>query len=438
MSSEFTEIWPGVVTFEGEPGAVRLRRRGCRHPGRSGADASAAAHPPGPAARPDAVTSRKNARRRRSRFGNDCHLRSALRWDWDSFSITVSGSRPPVPRSCQHPQHRTRRIQMSSPVARRTARPRRYTFAAGGILVAALAATSACSTGGKSSADDKAGAATGGSGGGKVVQVVAAENFWGSIAGQIGGSHARVTSIITNPATDPHDYEPTATDARTVATADYAIVNGIGYDSWASKLLASNPSPRRSILTVGDLVGVKDGGNPHRWYSPADVHKVIERIAADYTKADPADAAYFTARKTTFETKTLGEYNSLISDIKAKYAGTPIGASESIVSPLADGLGLKMLTPYSFLSAISEGSDPTAQDKSTIDHQIATKQIKVYVYNSQNATPDVQAQVKAAKSAGIPVATVTETLSPAGVSFQQWQVTELKGIQQALAKATGK
>ncbi|MEW1859942.1 zinc ABC transporter substrate-binding protein [Streptomyces sp. NPDC088194] len=326
---------------------------------------------------------------------------------------------------------------MTSPVARSTAH-RRSTFAAGGILVAALAATSACSTSSKSSGDGKSGASAGSSGGGKVIRVVAAENFWGSIAAQVGGSHVKVTSIISNPDTDPHDYEPTAADARTVATATYAIVNGIGYDAWAGKLLASNPSGQRTELDVGDLVGVKDGGNPHRWYSPDDVHKVIERITADYKKADPADAGYFDARKDAFETKTLGEYNSLVAGIKATYAGTPIGASESIVSPLADGLGLKMLTPYSFLNAISEGSDPTARDKNTIDHQIAAKQIKVYVYNSQNATPDVQAQVKAAKAKGIPVATVTETLTPAGASFQQWQVTELKGLQRALAEATGK
>jgi zinc/manganese transport system substrate-binding protein len=108
------------------------------------------------------------------------------------------------------------------------------------------------------------------------------------------------------------------------------------------------------------------------------------------------------------------------------------------VTPLAEGLGLKMLTPESFLDAISEGTDPTAKDKQTIDRQISEKQIKVYVYNSQNATPDVQAQVKAAKAEGIPVATVTETLTPAGASFQAWQVRQLQGIEKALGQATGR
>jgi zinc/manganese transport system substrate-binding protein len=329
------------------------------------------------------------------------------------------------------------------PARRRPVRPGRTAVLAGAAALAAALSLTACSTASSSSPSSSSGASSsggkGGTGGsGKVVRVVAAENFWGSIASQLGGGHVKVTSIITNPDADPHDYEPTAADARTVAGAQYTIVNGIGYDAWADKLLAANPASGRTDLNVGDLVGIKPGGNPHRWYSPQNVHQVIERITADYKQLDPADAADFDRLRTTFETQTLGTYNSLTADIKAKYAGTPIGASESIVSPLADGLGLKMLTPYSFLSAISEGTDPTAHDKALIDQQIKGKQIKVYVYNSQNATPDVQQQVKEARAEGIPVATVTETLTPAGASFQQWQVRELQGLQAALAKATGK
>lgn len=326
---------------------------------------------------------------------------------------------------------------MTTSTSLRPARRRPVTLALGGVALAALTATSACSTDSPAGSEGPAASAAN-TPSEKVIRVVAAENFWGSVAAQLGGGHVKVTSIIDNPDADPHDYEPTAADARTVAGAQYTIVNGVGYDAWADKLLASSPAPGRVDLKVGDLVGVKPGGNPHRWYSPDDVHRVIERITDDYKKADPADAAYFDARKATFENTALGEYDDLISGIKAAYAGTPIGASESIVSPLADGLGLKMLTPYSFLSAISEGADPTAHDKSEIDRQIKDKLIKVYVYNSQNATPDIQQQVKEARAAGIPVATVTETLTPAGASFQQWQVTQLQGLRQALAKGTGK
>ncbi|MBB4891131.1 zinc/manganese transport system substrate-binding protein [Streptomyces olivoverticillatus] len=330
---------------------------------------------------------------------------------------------------------------MSTPSAAptpRRARPAVRISSAAAMAVLTAVSAAACSTSSPASSSSKTGGSTPDGASGRTIRVVAAENFWGSIAAQLGGGHVHVASIIANPDTDPHDYEPTAADARTVAGARYAIVNGVGYDAWADKLLAANPAAGRAELKVGDLAGVKPGGNPHRWYAPDDVHQVIEKITEDYKKADPADAAYFDQRKKDFETKDLATYNKLIADIKSTYHGTPIGASESIVSPLADGLGLKMLTPRTFLDAMSEGADPTAKDKAAIDDQIKNKQIKVYVYNTQNSTPDVQAQVKEAKDAGIPVAAVTETLTPADATFQQWQTAQLQGIEQALAKATGR
>ena len=277
-----------------------------------------------------------------------------------------------------------------------------------------------------------------GSPGSGVLAVVAAENFWGSIAAQLGGSHVAVTSIITNPDTDPHTYEPTTGDARTVASAKYVVVNGIGYDPWAPKLLAAQPDPGRKVLTVGDLVGVKEGGNPHRWYSPGDVARVIDQITSDYKALDPADAAFFDTQHATYTTTGLAGYTSLIADIKARYAGTPVGASESIFAPLSDALGLHLLTPPTFLTAISEGTDPTAADKAAIDAQIKGHQIKVYVFNSQNSTPDVAAQVKEAKDAGIPTTTITETLEPPTSTFQDWQTSQLRSLEATLASATGK
>ena len=275
----------------------------------------------------------------------------------------------------------------------------------------------------------------GSSGSAPVLTVVAAENFWGSIASPLGGSHVAVTSIISNPDTDPHTYEPTTGDARTVASARYVIVNGIGYDPWAAKLLGAQPNPGRRVLTVGDLVGVKEGGNPHRWYSPGDVAKVIDQITSDYKALDPAGAAFFDAQHATYTATGLAQYKSLIADIKAKYAGTPVGASESIFVPLSDALGLHLLTPPSFLTAISEGSDPTAADKAAIDAQIKGHQIKVYVFNSQNSTPDVAAQVKEAKDAGIPTTTITETLDPPTSTFQDWQSAQLRSLETTLAGA---
>ena len=269
-------------------------------------------------------------------------------------------------------------------------------------------------------------------GGGSKVEVVAAENFWGSIASQIGGDHAHVTSVVANPDTDPHAYEATPGDARTIAQAKYVIVNGAGYDPWAPKLLGANPVSGRTVLTVADMFGKKDGDNPHMWYSPTYVDLVVDRIASDLAKVDSADASYFQQQGSTYKSTSLKSYHDTINSIKQKYAGTKIGATESIVSYIADGVGLNLITPYQFLKAISEGTDPSAADKAEIQNEIATKAIRVFVFNSQNSTPDLKALVDKAKAKGIPVTTVTETLAPAGATFQDWQTGQLKNLLMAL------
>jgi len=281
-------------------------------------------------------------------------------------------------------------------------------------------------------------AASGGASATGKLQVVAAENFWGSIASQLGGRKVAVTSIIVNPNTDPHSYEATASDGAAIARSQMAIVNGISYDGWASKLIAANPASGRVVLDAGKLLGLKEGDNPHQWYSPSSVQRVIAQIVLDYERLDPKDASYFEQRRALFETRELAEYNRLRSAIRARYGGVPVGYSESIFQPLGEDLGLRLPTPYSFAKAIAEGVDVSAADKQTADRQAEERAIKVWVYNSQNATPDVQRVNQLARAARIPITTVTETLSPASDTFQQWQAAQLASLRAALHRATGR
>jgi zinc/manganese transport system substrate-binding protein len=270
------------------------------------------------------------------------------------------------------------------------------------------------------------------------VRVVAAENFWGSIARQLGGSHAQVTSIIANPAQDPHAYEPTAGDARAVATAQLAVVNGIGYDPWATRLLSADSSAGRVVVNVGAVVRLHQGDNPHRWYDPADVDQVAAAITRALQRLDRSHAAAYAHQLNTFEARKLGRYHALIAAINHRYAGVAVGASESILAPLAKALGLRLLTPPSFLRAISEGTELTAQETATAETQITARKVKLWVYNAQNGTPEIQRLTSLARSERIPVVTVTETLSPRSDSFEQWQVAQLQRLAAALHRATGR
>jgi zinc/manganese transport system substrate-binding protein len=276
------------------------------------------------------------------------------------------------------------------------------------------------------------------SGSGPRFVVVAAENFWGNLALQLAGNRASVGSIIVNPAADPHSYQPSTADGRRIARANMVIVNGLGYDEWAQQLLRASPSSARVVLDVGRRLRSPTGSNPHRWYYPGDVRAVIAAIAAGYDRLDPADASYFAAQRTRLEMQGFARYDALRREIRGRYAGVPVGYSESIFQGLGEDLGLKLATPPGFARAVAEGTDVTAGEKQQVDEQASQHRIAVWVFNSQNVTPDVERVNGLARVAGIPVATVTETLSPANQSFQGWQTAQLERLAAALHEATGR
>ena len=267
--------------------------------------------------------------------------------------------------------------------------------------------------------------------GGRTLQVIAGENFWGSIAAQLGGSRVSVTSVVTNPNADPHDYESSTSDARAFATADYVILNGAGYDDWGSKLLAGNPSRSRKLFTVADLLHKKAGDNPHFWYNPTSVDQVVDRITADYQAIDPADASYFSQQRAAFR-QALQPYHDRIASIKKSFGGTPVGSTESIFVYLAQALDLTLISPPQFMQAVAEGNDPPANTVAQFQQQIAAKQIKVLVFNVQAASNVTDGLKRLAADNGIPVVGVSETLQPVDATFQEWQLAQLLTLQNAL------
>jgi zinc/manganese transport system substrate-binding protein len=265
-----------------------------------------------------------------------------------------------------------------------------------------------------------------------IVNVVAAENFWGSIAEQLGGTHANVTSIVTDPNADPHEYESSTENARAFAETNYVILTGAGYDAWAQRLLDANPSNGRKVLNVADLLGKTSGDNPHFWYDPNYVEQVADQITKDLQALDPADTAYFVQQRTAFE-KALQPYHQLVATINQKYGGAKIGSTESIFAYMAEALGLNLISPPAFMNAVSEGTDPPIDSVREFQGQIAGKQITVLVYNRQTGTAISNNLKDLASQQGIPVVGITETLQPPGATFQDWQVSQLKNLQNALA-----
>jgi zinc/manganese transport system substrate-binding protein len=269
------------------------------------------------------------------------------------------------------------------------------------------------------------------------LQIVAGENFWGSLVSQIGGSHVHVLSVVSDPNADPHEYESNTADARAVADADYVIVNGAGYDSWADKLLGAGVKPERKVLDVADLLGKKEGDNPHFWYDPAYVETVVSRMETDLIALDPADAGDYRKNFATLQA-SLAEYQGRLVSIKSDFGGTKVAATEDIFSYMADASGLDLVSPPAFTEAVAEGNDPPASSIVTFEQQLKSGEVKVLVYNQQTVTPLTDNIKKLAAENGIPVIGVTETIQPPDASFEEWMNAELISLQNALnSKALG-
>ena len=266
---------------------------------------------------------------------------------------------------------------------------------------------------------------------GRIV-VVAAENFYGDIVGQLGGDHVAVTSIISDPNVDPHEYESSAKDAAAVANARLVIQNGLGYDAFMDRLMKASPNPQRRLIVVADLTGHRKGDNVHLWYDPPTIPKVAQTVYEALVQIDPGDAASFRNRYRAFQA-SLPPLTQAIDGVRAQYTGTPVAATEPVFGYMARATELNVITPVAFQKAIEEGGDPPATALAQMEDQLKQHQAKVLLYNTQTVSPITTRVQQLAKKVGVPVVGVSET-EPPGKSFQQWMLSQLERLRIALGQ----
>jgi zinc/manganese transport system substrate-binding protein len=259
--------------------------------------------------------------------------------------------------------------------------------------------------------------------------VIAAENFYGDIARQIGGDRVEVTSIMNNPDQDPHLFETSPSVARQLTEAQIVIYNGADYDPWMEKLLSSAPRPNRAVIVVADLTGKKAGDNPHLWYDPNTAPKLAKALSDAFSKADAAHTADFAGRLSTF-VASLEPLNDKITAIRSKYAGTAVTASEPVFGYMADALKLKMRNGRFQLSIMND-TEPSARDVAAFERDLKAHKVRVMFYNKQASNKAVQHLVDLARDSKIPVVGVTET-APPDVSYQRWMLDQLTDTEKAL------
>jgi len=262
------------------------------------------------------------------------------------------------------------------------------------------------------------------------VKVVASENFYGDLAQQIGGANVEVTSILTNPDQDPHLFEASASTARNLASAKVVIVNGADYDPWMEKLLSANKAPGRKEIVVAKLVHKKNGDNPHLWYDPATIQAFAKVFAAELSSMDPAHKADY-AHGAGRLAESLKPLEAKLAEMKEKYAGQPVTASEPVFGYMAQAIGLKMRNER-FQLAVMNDTEPSASDIAAFENDLKNHKVKVMLYNSQASDPAVQRLVGIARQYNVPVVGVTET-KPARENYQEWMLDQLNVLDRALA-----
>ena len=279
---------------------------------------------------------------------------------------------------------------------------------------------------------------------GTKIQVVAAENFWGSLVSQLGGNLTTVVSIVSNPNTDPHEYEANATDGREISQANLVVLNGVGYDDWAFGFVA-DAQAGQEVLNVGNLTGttVTGGivtGNPHQWYNPQYVNWTLIAMYSDLVALQPASTAIFQQNFANLNSSTGGQAQGVSIDelyaranqIRDQFAGTVVASTESIFVYLANYTGLDLISPQPFMEAIAEGNDPPAQTVTLFDCQLESGHVRVLVYNVQTVTPVTTSIEALAPQHNVTVTFVSETIQPPDTSFQNWMYGEYNNLENAL------
>ncbi len=253
------------------------------------------------------------------------------------------------------------------------------------------------------------------------VRIVAAENFYGGVARQIAGNSASVTSILSNPNQDPHEFTTDAATARAVADADIVIYNGLGYDDWMNKLLGVQGKPGRIVIRVADLIGAKAGDNPHIWYDPRSMPALAARLAEILKQ--PENLAAFQ--------KEMAAVTSKIAEIKSAKSGTVVTATEPVFGYMADALGFKMEN-FGFQLAVMNDTEISFQQASDFEKSLHDKSMKILFYNSQVTDPVTQREQEIAKKLGVAVIGVTETQPPGVKNYASWMLAELNQVETAL------
>jgi zinc/manganese transport system substrate-binding protein len=266
----------------------------------------------------------------------------------------------------------------------------------------------------------------------KPISIVAAENFYGDVAQQLGGPGVNVTSILSNPDQDPHMFEASPATARALADAALVIYNGADYDPWVEKLLSAMGQSRPEVIVAADLRKTKSGDNPHLWYDPDTMSAVARAMSARLSEIDRADAAGYQTRLTDF-LASLQPLREKIRQLRQAYAGAAVTATEPVFAYMTEAIGLEDRNQR-FQRSIMNDTEPSAKDIAAFQDDLRNRRVRALIYNNQTSDDLTNSLLELAKASGIPVIGVSET-EPADKTYQEWMLDQLRDLEKALASS---
>jgi zinc/manganese transport system substrate-binding protein len=261
------------------------------------------------------------------------------------------------------------------------------------------------------------------------ISVVTSVNQWLSVAKQIGGSKVDAKAILSNPNVEAHDYEPQPADITALTTADVVIVNGASYDSWASKALESSSAV---VIDAAQASGVKDGDNPHVWFSSKVRRAVGKAYAAALEKKVPADKAYFEKQYSAWLSDE-SKLDQQLSAAKQKLDGVSYAATESVAYYLTEDLGMTDATPKGYAQAVSNESEPAPADLTAFTKTLSDGTVKVLFVNTQEEDSTTSMITDAAKKGDVPLIDITESMPSEYSSLEDWMSALAASIQEAVS-----
>lgn len=271
------------------------------------------------------------------------------------------------------------------------------------------------------------------------VRVVASTNVWGDIAAAVGGPHVEVTALVTGQGQEPHEFEATPRSALAVSRADVVVRNGGGYDDFVDPLISAHGQDA-TVLDAVRISGHENAPdlNEHVWYDVPSVQRVARRIAAVLGRQDPRHRASYERNLARLE-RSLTGLRAEEDRLRGGLRGRSVAVTEPVPLYLTQALGLTNRTPEAFTAGVEEGADVAPR---TLQQTLALLspgpgRVSAVIDNVQTAGPGTERLVTAARSAGVGVVGVRETLPP-GRHYVGWLRETMRAIDRTVRRGGGR